>query len=95
MGAHLDLSEEFGVAKMSKHTSLFDHPSEVMVKSKDPQRCLLIGFEQVLGIYPIRAFYLNAALTYSRMQLPRSYDHLSLPSTSALPLQPRFLSEDD
>ena len=49
-------------------------------------------FEQVLGNQPIRAFYLSTALIYSRMQLPRSYDHLSLPSTSALLLHPRLQS---
>ena len=46
----------------------------------------LIGLSKYWGIHPIRAFYLSTALIYSRMQLPRSYDHLSLPSTSALSL---------
>ena len=52
----------------------------------------VIGLSKYWGIHPIKAFYLSATLTYSRMQLPRSYDHLSLPSTSALSLLPRLLS---
>ena len=52
----------------------------------------MIGLSKYWVIYPIRAFCLSAALIYSRMQLIRSYDHLSLPSTSALSLLPRFLS---
>ena len=52
----------------------------------------MIGLSKYSGIHPIRAFYLSTALIYSRMQLPRSYDHLSLPSTSALSLHPRLLS---
>ena len=52
----------------------------------------LIGLSKYWGVHSIRALYLSAMLTYSRRQLPRSYDHLSLPSTSAPQLHPCLLS---
>ena len=42
----------------------------------------MIGLSKYWEIHPTGAFYLSAAQTYSRMQLPRSYDHLLLPSMS-------------
>ena len=55
------------------------------VRVGPPTLADLIGLSKYWGIHPIRAFYLSATLTYSQMQLPRCYVHLSLPFTSALP----------
>lgn len=40
---------------------------------------LLISLEQILAgeVIPIKSIYFSATLTFSRMQLPQTYDHVS------------------
>ena len=75
---HLVVTDKTGrgppARKVNRHSHLYrcPHSSTVLLL----HHCSTTALIDLSKYHPIRAFYLSATLTYSRMQLPQSYEHL-------------------